>query len=352
MKIAVLLSGGVDSSVSLALLKEKGYDVTAFYIKIWLEDELSFLGQCPWEEDLEFAKGVCEKLDVPLKVVSLQKEYYQHVVSYVIDELKKGRTPSPDIFCNERIKFGVFLERFSLEFDKVASGHYAQIEQIEGKPVLKISPDPVKDQSYFLAHLKRQQLEKILFPIGGFYKKQVRELAEKYDLPNKNRKDSQGICFLGKIKYHDFVKHHLGEKRGDILEESSGKKMGEHEGYWYYTIGQRQGIGLSGGPWYVVKKDLEKNIVYISRSYNKDEYARNSYTVGEFSWLLDPPSKENLRVKLRHGPTFHQCRLVFSNQDKQEAQVYMDQSDPGIAPGQFTVFYDGDICLGCAKNIR
>src|SRR3972149_7962267 len=162
MKIAVLVSGGVDSSVALKLLKDQGHNVTAYYLKIWLEDELSYLGDCPWQEDLDYVKKVCDQLDVPLEVVSLQKEYHDEVVSYTLAEIKAGRTPNPDILCNSRIKFGLFLDKIGAEYDKVASGHYAQLKKIDGRSLLEQSPDPVKDQSYFLSHLSQEQLEKLL----------------------------------------------------------------------------------------------------------------------------------------------------------------------------------------------
>lgn len=350
MKVAMLLSGGVDSSLALALLKSQRCDLTAFYIKIWLEDELSFLGQCPWEEDLGYARAVCAQLNVPLEIVSLQREYHERVVSYCLEELKSGRTPSPDLFCNQRIKFGAFYDRIEESFEKVASGHYARIETANGEILLKTSPDPVKDQTYFLSHLGKKQLERILFPLGELRKSRVRELAAYYNLPNKDRKDSQGICFLGKIKYPDFVKHHLGEKKGILVDKQSGKKMGDHSGYWYYTIGQRQGLGLSGGPWYVVQKDIEKNIVYISRQYDKETLARDTFTVSDFNWISGSrPDKENFRLKIRHGEKFYECRL--HDQEKSAAQVFMNEKDSGIAPGQFAVFYDGDVCLGCARIV-
>ena len=227
MKIAVLVSGGVDSSVVLKLLKDEGkHELTAYYLQIWLEDELSFLGECPWEEDLSYVRQVCEQLDVPLKIVPLQKEYRERVVSYVIDELNNGRTPSPDILCNERVKFGAFFDAIDESYDKVASGHYAQVIEKEGHFELHRAPDPVKDQTYFLSSLRQDQLARALFPIGHLEKHEVRDLAESFDLPNKSRKDSQGICFLGKIKYSDFVKFHMGEKEGEVVELETGKVMG------------------------------------------------------------------------------------------------------------------------------
>src|SRR3990167_853179 len=279
MKIAVLVSGGVGSSVALRLLKEKGYDLTAFYIKIWLEDELAFLGNCPWQEDLYFVEKVCAQANVPLEVISLQKEYWKKVVQYTISEVKSGRTPNPDILCNSRIKFGAFLEKIGDSYDKVATGHYGIIEEVNDIFNLKMSPDLVKDQTYFLSHLTQDQLSKVMFPIGHLKKHEVRDLAQKFDLPNKDRKDSQGICFLGKLKFKEFVKYHLGTKKGDILEFETGKNCGVHDGFWFYTIGQRQGLGLSGGPWYVVKKDSEKNIIYVSNRYHEKDKIRKSFEV-------------------------------------------------------------------------
>ena len=348
MKIAVLLSGGVDSSLALALLREAGHELIAFYLKIWLEDELAFLGKCPWEEDLSYARAVCQQFDVPLQIVSLQREYYHHVVSYCLDELRAGRTPSPDIFCNQRIKFGVFLQKVEADFAKVASGHYARIEWRQDKPLLKTCPDPVKDQTYFLAHLQRSQLERLLFPIGNLDKVEVRRMAREYDLPTKDRKDSQGICFLGKIKYRDFIKFHLGEKLGDIREVTSDEKLGTHNGFWYYTIGQRQGLGLSGGPWYVTQKDIANNIVYVSRQYDKQRYARDWFVVDDGHWINDSPTTTSLRTKIRHGPKFYDCSVETTATTK---RVTLTEKDPGIAPGQYAIFYDRDVCLGCARII-
>lgn len=343
MKVAVLLSGGVDSSVALYLLKELGYDVTAFYLKIWLQDEFSFLGDCPWEEDLTFASAVCKQASVPLEVLPLQTEYWDKVVNYTINEIKAGRTPNPDMFCNRLIKFGEFYDKIDSSFEKVASGHYARVEKINDKFILKTSPDPVKDQTYFLAYLKQNQLARALFPIGEFNKKQIRQIATKYNLPNMSRKDSQGICFLGRISFTEFIKHHLGEMPGDIIDFESEKKIGTHKGYYFYTIGQRSGLGLSGGPWYVVKKDIENNLIYISKKDITNRF-RNSFKVGNFNWITDKPKEQdNLKVKIRHGAKYYNCKLNLENEI---GMVTMSESDQGIAPGQFAVFYQNDICLG------
>lgn len=347
MKIAVLLSGGVDSSVSLRLLHEQGHQLEAFYLKIWLEDELAYLGQCPWEEDLAYAQAVCDQIGIKLHIVPLQKEYWEHVVSYTISEVRQGRTPSPDLLCNQRIKFGCFLEHIDDSYEKIATGHYARNEFIDGKWRLKKAVDPVKDQTYFLAYLSQEQLDRLVFPIGGFMKSQVRELAERYQLPNKARKDSQGICFLGKIKFSEFVRHHLGSNPGDLVEFETGRVLGRHDGFWYHTVGQRKGLGLSGGPWFVVKKDVAANIVYISRQYHDEHLARNKFDVESIHWINGTPqSTDKMQIKVRHGEHVYNAQVLLHDENK--ASVGIDGNDQGLAPGQFAVFYQDDICLGCA----
>jgi len=344
MKIAVLVSGGVDSSVALALLKEQGHDVTAFYLKIWLEDEVAHLGECPWEEDLAFARATCQKLGVPLEVRSLQSEYWDHVVAYTLREIREGRTPNPDMFCNTLIKFGFFQDMIDDSYEKIATGHYAQVEECASEFYLKKSPDTVKDQTYFLARLTQAQLKRALFPLGHLTKPQVRELAQVYDLPNKERKDSQGICFLGKIKFTEFVRHHLGERIGTLVELESGNILGEHKGFWFYTIGQRQGIGLGGGPWYVTAKDVLTNTVFISRAYYDEDKERSTFNLSHAHWISGArPGKINLQVKIRHGAAFHTGTLTWQDD---RCLVTLATRDQGLAPGQFAVFYDGDYCLG------
>lgn len=345
VKIAVLVSGGVDSSVALKLLKDQGHDITAFYLKIWLEDELSFLGTCPWQEDLSYVTQVCEQLKVPLEVVSLQKEYWDQVVSYTVAQVKVGRTPNPDVLCNSKVKFGVFYSALQGRgFDKIASGHYAQVKEVNNLVELHTSADLIKDQTYFLAHLNQAQISRALFPIGHLTKPQLRQLAFEFNLANKNRKDSQGICFLGKIKFKDFIQQYLGTKIGDIVEFETGKKLAEHEGFWFYTIGQRQGIGLSGGPWYVVSKDVNHNIVYISNNYHNLEKPRNKFKVGEFNWISGiKPELNELQVKIRHGQEKYNCSIAELDN---EFIVTIDKNDQGIAQGQFAVFYKNSVCLG------
>ena len=347
-KVAVLVSGGIDSSVSLRLLKDQGHDVTAFYLKIWLEDELSYLGDCPWQEDLNYVQAVCNQANVPLEVISLQKEYWAEVVNYTLNEVKAGRTPNPDILCNQRVKFGAFFSKIDESFDYVATGHYAQVKKLDDKFVLQTAPDAIKDQTYFLSHLSQKQLSRVMFPIGHLLKSEVRDLGIKYDLPNKARKDSQGICFLGKLKFDEFIRHYLGDKVGDLIELETGKKVGTHNGFWYYTIGQRRGSGLSGGPWYVVSKDIPLNIVYISKNYYSAEKSRNDFYLESCNWFIEPDALKLYHIKLRHGPKFNIAKLEKLDTGYKVSLINRDQ---GIAPGQFAALYQEDglgnlLCIG------
>lgn len=345
MNGAVLVSGGVDSSVALRLLKAEGHTLTAFYLKIWLEDELSFLGECPWEDDLAYARAVCEEVGVPLEIVPFQKEYWERVIAYTIDEVKAGRTPNPDMLCNARIKFGAFYDAFGKDFDKVATGHYAQTEEKDGITFLKMSPDAIKDQTYFLSQLSQAQIAKALFPIGGFKKERVRELAAEFHLPNATRKDSQGICFLGKIPFDKFLEHHLGKRPGKLIEYETKKILGEHDGFWYFTVGQRKGIRLAGGPWYVVAKNPDTNEVFISHSDHHNLLARDAFTVGGLNWIAgEKPEKTRLSVKVRHGAKRYPATIEFLEDGRLNA--LLQEKDPGLAAGQFAVFYDDECCLG------
>jgi tRNA (5-methylaminomethyl-2-thiouridylate)-methyltransferase len=341
---AVLVSGGVDSSVALRLLQQEGYTPTAFYLKIWLEDELAYLGTCPWQEDLAYVEAVCAQAKVPLQVISLQKEYWEQVVAHTLSEIKSGGTPNPDILCNQRVKFGAFYEYLEPRFEFVATGHYARIERDSGRHELHTTNDPVKDQTYFLSHLNQAQLSRVLFPLGNLTKASVRELAAQFELPNRDRKDSQGICFLGKLKFSEFVKHHMGEQEGSLIEMETGKEVGTHKGFWFYTVGQRQGIGLSGGPWYVVAKNIRENKVFISRQYYTEDKMRDTFLVKNCNWIICPPEKETLRVKLRHGAHFNSAKL--EKYSDISYLVKLSERDQGLAEGQYAVFYEGTQCLG------
>lgn len=350
VKIAVLLSGGVDSSVALARLARRRPEVelTAFYLKIWLEDELSFLGECPWEEDLRHARAVAEQLAVPLEIVPLQRAYHERVVARALAELAAGRTPSPDVHCNELVKLGAFADVVGDRFDRIATGHYGRVVRAPHARLFT-APDAVKDQTYFLARLSQAQLARLELPIGDLDKPAVRALARELDLPTQARPDSQGICFLGRIPYPEFVRHHLGRDPGDIVDLESGKVLGHHDGLWFHTIGQRRGLALGGGPWFVVGKDVPTRRLWVTHARHLPEHQRADFEVESLHWLGDAPTPgDALELKLRHGPQRIPCALDPSPDGR--ARVRMTAPDAGVAPGQFAVFYRpgplGVECLG------
>ncbi len=350
MNVAVLTSGGVDSSVALCELATKtDYKLTAFYLKIWLEDELAYLGECPWEEDLKIVRKITDQYGIELRVISLQQEYRQKVVEYTLSELKRGGTPSPDLLCNQFIKFGAFFDKISSDpsetFDFVATGHYAGVEKRDGHQVLAKAKDAKKDQTYFLSRLSKEQINKLMFPLAQYQKQEVRELAQHYDLLNASRPDSQGICFLGKLKFNDFVSAYLGKKPGKIVDADTKKILGGHEGFWFHTMGQRKGLKLSGGPWYVVAKDVEQNIVYVRNEKFVEEIKSNIFSVRDLNWYGSPiEDKLECQVKIRHGEASTQAII---EQDKEGLwSVEMQKPDGGIADGQFAVFYKEQMCLG------
>lgn len=305
---------------------------------------------------MRYAKAVCDQVDVPLEVVHLTDEYWTNVVSYIIDEYRHGRTPNPDVLCNTRVKFGAFMDAIGgIKFDFVASGHYARVvhgdgDQKDELSILELSKDTVKDQTYFLSHLSQSQLKRLIFPLGCIPKEEVRRLAQIFDLPNQDRKDSQGICFLGKIKFSEFVARHIGEAEGIILEAETGDFLGKHRGFWFYTIGQRQGLRLPGGPWYVVEKDVKNNVVFVSRNYFSVDKRRRLFRVGSLRWFSgSPPSQINqLQCKVRHGPGFYDCSLaVEADGDGHEITVVkLSEDDQGLAAGQFAAFYQDRTCIG------
>lgn len=344
-KVAVLVSGGVDSSVALCRLADSGeHELTAFYVRIWLEDELAFLGSCPWEEDLAQVRRVCELTGTPLEIVSLQREYHREVVAASLEELRAGRTPSPDVLCNRRIKFGAFVDRAGPGFDLVASGHYARTRRrADGRVELLRGLDPVKDQTYFLCRLDQRQVARSLFPIGGSSKAEVRAEARRRGLPNADRPDSQGICFLGRVPYEEFVRFHLGDRPGEIREAGSERLLGAHRGAWFHTVGQRRGLGLSAGPWYVVAKDVAANTVWVCHRDRLELHARGLFRVPDPRWIVEEPPAGRCQVRLRHGPASPWCRVSPADG---ALEVELDRPDPGVAPGQYAVFYEGEVCLG------
>lgn len=344
-RIAVLTSGGVDSSVALCRLAEQGsHRLEAYYLKIWLEDEMAFLGSCPWEEDLGFVREICRRLDVPLTVIALQREYFESVVANALEELRAGRTPSPDVLCNRTIKFGAFVERVGDRADLVASGHYARVVHRAEAAHLLQGVDPVKDQTYFLCQLQQHQLARCVFPVGELSKSEVREQARRFRLPNRDRPDSQGICFLGRIPYDDFIAFYLGEERGEIRQLDSHRLLGHHRGYWFHTIGQRRGLGLASGPWYVADKDPRQNIVYVVHARQLADHHRRTFTVAHPNWIVRPPAPGRFEIRIRHGARLLPCSISIARDGSMA--VDLDEGDPGVAAGQFAVVYDGEVCLG------
>jgi tRNA-specific 2-thiouridylase len=328
----------------MRLAAEKSGALRAFYLKIWLEDELAFLGRCPWDDDLRYVREVCELAGVPLEVLSLQREYFERVVEHTLAELRAGRTPSPDVVCNRRIKLGAFLDRVGPGWRRVASGHYARTAERGGLVRLLRGVDPVKDQTYFLSQLDQAQVRRAVFPIGHLSKAEVRAEATALGLPNRDRPDSQGICFLGRIPFDDFVAIQLGERAGEIREVESGRVLGEHRGYWFHTIGQRRGLGLAGGPWYVTGKEVERNLVWVTHADRLLEHASCRLVLRDPHWIAAPPQRSRLEVRVRHTPDLVGCEVGPAPGGGLE--VRLDRPDPGLAPGQYAVLYDGDECLG------
>lgn len=354
MNIAALLSGGVDSSVVVHLLCEQGYRPTLFYIKISM-DGAEYM-DCSAEEDIELSSAIARKYGLTLEVVDLHREYWENVAAYAIDKIRQGLTSNPDVMCNKLIKFGCFEQRIGKDFDYTATGHYATTLLRDDKTWLGTAKDPVKDQTDFLAQIDYLQVSKLMFPIGGLMKHEVREIALNAGLPSARRKDSQGICFLGKINYNDFVRRFLGEKEGAIIEFETGKKVGTHRGYWFHTIGQRKGLGLSGGPWFVIKKDIQENIVYVSRGYGVETQYGNEFRMHDFHFITGDPwqGQENeldITFKIRHTPEFTPGRLI--REDENRFRILSSEKLQGIAPGQFGVIYDkqAQVCVGSGEII-
>ena len=351
MNVAALVSGGVDSSVVVYKLKEQGITPTVFYIMIGMDDS-----ECPKEEDIEITSFVAKKYGCKMEIVNLQKEYFDSVVKYTVDTVAAGLTPNPDIMCNRLIKFGAFNDKWGKDFDIIATGHYCNVwQRDDGKKFLATAKDPVKDQTDFLARITYSQLEKTIFPIGHLDKSEVRQIANDEKLPSAKRKDSQGICFLGKINYNDFIRRYLGEREGDIIELETGKKLGRHKGFWFHTIGQRKGLGLSGGPWFVVKKDIPNNILYVSQGYDPiTQYGTETDLKGMHFITEDVfgdfEGEKEIRLKIRHTPDFTKG-WISKNEDTYH--VRFDTKLQGVAQGQYCVIYDTDcrLCYGSGMII-
>jgi tRNA-specific 2-thiouridylase len=350
MNVAALISGGVDSSVVVHLLKEQGINPTLFYLKISNGED-----DCSWQDDIVLCRLIAKKYNCPLEILDLNQEYWDTVVAYMIESVRRGLTPNPDMMCNKLVKFGYFEQVRGHEFEKTATGHYATTTELNGKVYLSTAKDPVKDQTDFLAQINYLQVAKLMFPIGHLMKSEVREIALKADLITAKRKDSQGICFLGKINYNEFIGRYLGEKDGPIIEIETGKILGKHHGFWFHTIGQRKGLGLSGGPWYVVKKDVEQNIIYVSGGYDPQTQYGNIVNLKAFNFITEDPwgtfeDEKDITFKIRHTPDFTKGKLIRIGDIY---RIVAQEKQQGIAAGQFGVVYDADshICMGSGEII-
>ncbi len=354
-RIAALVSGGVDSSVVVHLLCQQGFKPDIFYIRIGMEDEEGYI-DCPAEEDIEITQFIAKRYGCRFEEVNLHREYWDNVVSYTIESVRRGLTPNPDVMCNKLIKFGAFEQRRGHEYDRIATGHYATTALVDGVPFLATAKDPVKDQTDFLSQLDYAQISKLMFPIGHMMKSEVREVAHDAHLPSADRKDSQGICFLGKINYNDFLRRYLGEREGKIVELETGRVLGTHRGYWFHTIGQRKGLYLSGGPWFVVKKDIDENVLYVSQGYDPDAQYGNTINLLGYHPLtgdlwgdrLQRGETVDVKFKIRHTPDFAQGHLTRTDEGY---RIVSDVRVQGIAAGQYATIYDNDAHLVVASGM-
>lgn len=330
------MSGGVDSSVTAALLKEQGHHVTGVYMKNWSQDLPGFT--CPWQEDYQDAKRVAVQLGIDFKLYDFETDYRHKVVDYMLREYQAGRTPNPDIMCNQEVKFKLFLEA-ALEdgADMIATGHYARSQ--DGQ--LLAGLDPAKDQSYFLYRVTQDALRRSLMPIGEMHKTEVRRLARQLGLATADKKDSQGICFVGKVGIKEFLLHELGEQpHGPIIDES-GDTIGEHDGAIFYTIGQRHGLNIGGGlPYYVVRKDIEANTLYVTTDLDDDDLWTDQILLEDCHWINDSPHEgKTYQARLRYRGPLVDCRL-------EDNLLILDEPQRGLATGQSAVIYEGDRVLG------
>lgn len=348
-RVIVGMSGGVDSSVSAALLLEQGYQVEGLFMKNWDEDDGT--EYCTAREDLADAQAVCDRLGIHLHTANFAAEYWDNVFEHFLAEYKAGRTPNPDILCNREIKFKAFLDyALALGADLIATGHYVRRADCDGRTLLLRGLDTNKDQSYFLHAVGGEQIARTLFPVGDLEKPRVREIAEKYQLATARKKDSTGICFIGERRFSDFLKQYLPAQPGDI-ETTEGAVIGRHHGLMYHTIGQRQGLGIGGmqgageEPWYVLRKDLERNVLIVGQGNAHPGLFASALTCSEIFWInpLEADLPMRLGAKVRYRQPDQACTL---ERDGSGYIVRFDEPQRAVTPGQSIVFYAGDVCLG------
>lgn len=340
--VVIGMSGGVDSSVSAFLLKEQGYEVIALFMKNW--EEMNANGICQSAQDFEDVCRVCQTLDIPYYSVNFVEEYKELVFTEFLKGLKAGLTPNPDILCNREIKFKIFLEKAKdLGADFLATGHYCQLDK-EGRLLQSVDKD--KDQSYFLHAVEGKAFQNVLFPVGHLWKKEVRAIAKKIGLSTSEKKDSTGICFIGKRDFKPFLSQYLGYSPGHF-ETLSGKRVGEHDGAAFYTIGQRKGMGLGGegDPWYVVGKDIQRNTIFVERGSEHPALFSSSLFADEITWIKDTPILPyRCSAKIRYRQACQYCTIYPA--EKGRIRVVFDEPQRAITPGQSVVFYQEEVCLG------
>lgn len=348
-RVVVGMSGGVDSSVTAYLLKEQGYDVIGIFMKNW--DDTDENGVCTATEDYNDVIEVCNQIGIPYYAVNFEKEYWDKVFTYFLDEYKKGRTPNPDVMCNKEIKFKAFLEHaLKLGADYVATGHYARVRRNDdGRVEMLRGVDNNKDQTYFLNQLTHGQLEKVLFPIGDIEKSKVREIAAAQNLATAKKKDSTGICFIGERNFKTFLSQYLPAKSGE-MRTLSGELKGKHSGLMYYTIGQRHGLGIGGDgdPWFVVGKNLEENVLYVEQGFHHDALYSDYLIASDVSFVNDIDLSTPLQCTAKFRYRQKDTGVIVTRENKNAIRVTFDAPVRAITPGQAVVFYDRDICLGGA----
>ena len=345
-RVVVGMSGGVDSSVAAYLLKQQGYDVIGVFMKNW--DDTDEFGVCTATEDYEDVIRVCNQIGIPYYAVNFEKEYWDKVFTYFLDEYKAGRTPNPDVMCNKEIKFKAFLEHaLKLGADYLATGHYAQVKVIDGEYKMLRGKDANKDQTYFLNQLSQEQISKVMFPIGHMDKKRVREIAKEAGIATAMKKDSTGICFIGERNFKEFLSKYLPAQPGR-METLTGEIKGFHEGLMYYTIGQRHGLGIggSGDPWFVVGKDLERNVLLVGQGYDNDALYSDAIIATNVSWVSDKekPAQFSCTAKFRYRQPDHGVTVTLLGNNT--ARVEFNEPIRAVTPGQAVVFYNGEECLG------